>query len=210
MNSYLRQMIPLILIVFLGVYWITGTSSSYFAEIEDLIFNILITITIIILALIIGRYKNKYSLKKSIYYFVLPLLLITLLAYPIINGNNIGQWYSRYKLNQVQKLFSINLLQRTNLTDGENYTFTQYFLATDEKYIAFREGDNIIVKSRNNKITDRFNLTEDMAIFLNQRRYYKPKYSLIFKNSRAFVEDYIKIGDKRLKVSEEGKLIILE
>lgn len=210
MKGYLKRMILLILIVFLGVYWITGTSSSgFFTGIDDLIANILITTLTIILALVIGRYKNKYSWKKAIYCFVLPMLLVTLLTYPIINGNNISHWYNRYKLNKVQKLFSIHLLERTNLIDGESYTFTQYFLTTDKKFIVFREGDKIIVKSRNNKITDRFNLTEDM-VFLNQRIYYKPKYSLTFKSFSTFIEEYIKIGDKRLKISEEGKFMPME
>lgn len=211
MKDYLKRMLLLIAIGFFMVYWMTGASSSgFFTDLADLITNIIITIIIIILALVIGRYKNKYSWKKVMGFFVLPMLVVTLMVYPIINGNNISRWYNRYKLNQVQKQFSVDLLERTSLIDSESYSFTQYFLTTDNKYIAFREGDKIVVKSRDNKITDTFYLTEDALIFMNQRKHYKPKNSLSFQSFRTYRGDYIKIGDKFLEISEEGKFVPME
>jgi len=201
-------MILLILIGLFLVYWITGEGSGgYFTGIDELMDNILITIVITILALVIGRYENKYSWGKSIGCFVLPMLLITVLTFPIIEGDNISYWYNRYKLNQVQKQFSIQLLKRTNLMDSESYSFTQYFLTRDKKFIVFRKGDNIVVKSRNNEIIDSYSLTEDVVIYLNQTKYYKPKCSLALKTFDTFMDDYIKIGDKKFQISEEGKFI---
>lgn len=202
MKDYIKRMILLILIGLVLVYWMTGASSSgFFTDLEDLITNFYITIIIITLALVIGRYENKHSWKKITCYFVLPMLVVTFLAYPVINGNNVSHWHNRYKIKQIEKLFSIQLLERTNLIDAESYTFAQYYLTTDKKFIAFREGDNIIVRSRN-EITDSFKLTDDVVIYLSQREYYKPQYSLVFK---SFGGDYIRIGDKGLKISEEGK-----